>query len=187
MPACHWIADPFRETTGQREDTRMKILVLSDSHGEVEAMVRAVKRIGPEMIFHLGDGWRDAEIVAEKYPDIPFYQVAGNCDYRYRKHTEQTVLVHGKKLFLCHGHTYNIKQTFYDADELAEREGLDAFLFGHTHSPLVEKRGRTLFMNPGSIGMGYPPSFGVLTVDENRVDARIYQLKVGSGFPAGIF
>ena len=32
-----------------------KVLVLSDSHGNVGNMIRAVKREEPDMILHLGD------------------------------------------------------------------------------------------------------------------------------------
>ena len=38
----------------------MKILVLSDSHGRKEPMVRCVEREQPRHILFLGDGIRDA-------------------------------------------------------------------------------------------------------------------------------
>ena len=43
----------------------MKYLVLSDSHGNVDNMVRAVEREKPDGIIHLGDCWRDAEELHE--------------------------------------------------------------------------------------------------------------------------
>lgn len=151
----------------------MQVLVLSDSHGEVDAMIRAVKKAKPDMIFFLGDGWRDAEALNEKFPDIPFFSVPGNCDFQGRKQTEQIILLEGKKILICHGHTYGVKHGLWDAYAAAEEQRLDAFLFGHTHTPLVEMRGPTLFMNPGSIGLGWPPSFGILTVNAHKVDGRI--------------
>ena len=36
-----------------------KVLVLSDSHGDVDAMERAVARERPDLILHLGDLCRD--------------------------------------------------------------------------------------------------------------------------------
>ena len=43
-------------------ETRMKrVLVLSDSHGNVGNMIRAVKREEPDMILHLGDCVVDAD------------------------------------------------------------------------------------------------------------------------------
>ena len=43
----------------------MKYLVLSDSHGNVDNMVRAVELVKPQGIIHLGDGWRDVEELRE--------------------------------------------------------------------------------------------------------------------------
>ena len=37
----------------------MKVLVLSDSHGNIFNMIQAVEREAPRMVFHLGDCWRD--------------------------------------------------------------------------------------------------------------------------------
>ena len=39
----------------------MKVLILSDSHGNIEHMERAVELVNPRLIVHLGDCWRDAE------------------------------------------------------------------------------------------------------------------------------
>ncbi len=151
----------------------MKILVLSDSHGEVEGMVRAVRKVRPDMIFHLGDGWRDAQSLAEEFPEVPLFQVAGNCDYRNNLEREQVVQVDGKRILLCHGHTLGVKQGLREAEAEVRRQGVDALLFGHTHTPLVELRGNVLFMNPGSIGMAYPPSYGVLIVEDGQLKPRI--------------
>ena len=49
----------------------MKILVLSDSHGNLTNMELAVERTNPSLIFHLGDCWRDGERLHEQFPDIP--------------------------------------------------------------------------------------------------------------------
>ena len=45
-----------------------RILVLSDSHGNVNNMVTAVGRLHPDMIIHLGDCWADAEQLHRKFP-----------------------------------------------------------------------------------------------------------------------
>ena len=39
----------------------MRILVLSDSHGNVDAMVRCVEFAQPDAVLHLGDCLSDAE------------------------------------------------------------------------------------------------------------------------------
>lgn len=148
----------------------MKILVLSDSHGNIDNMVRAVEKEQPRMIFHLGDCWADAEKLRRRFPDIPMEQVPGNCDYRSFEQAERLVFVEDKRIFLCHGHTLGVKQSLLRAGCKAEEEKLDLLLFGHTHQPLVDMRGRTLFINPGSIGDYFHPFYAVVTIENGKLD-----------------
>ncbi|MDY3986254.1 metallophosphoesterase family protein [Dysosmobacter sp.] len=150
----------------------MKILVLSDSHGNLSHMEEAVLRVRPRMILHLGDCWRDGEKIHDLFPDIPFRQVPGNCDYRPAEPAEQLLFLEDKRVLMCHGHTYGVKQTLLNAGYAAEAQNLDLFLFGHTHKPLVDMRGKTLFLNPGSIGDHFRPFYGVVTIENGRLDAR---------------
>ena len=39
----------------------MRVLVVSDSHGNVDNMVRAVEWVQPDYVLHLGDCQRDLE------------------------------------------------------------------------------------------------------------------------------
>ena len=153
----------------------MKILVLSDSH--VRNMAEAVARTAPRMIFHLGDCWRDGERLHDLFPDLPFYQVPGNCDFRPGEPAERLVFVEDFRILLCHGHTYGVKQSLLTAGFAAEEQNLDAFLFGHTHRPLVDRRGKTFFLNPGSIGDSRRPSYGLLTVTGGKLDVSTHLLE----------
>ena len=150
----------------------MRYLVLSDSHGNIANMETAVERERPDGILHLGDCWRDAERLAERYPDILMELVPGNCDCRPEELLEKLVILGDCRVLLCHGHTYGVKTSLLAAGLKAEQDRLDAFLFGHTHKPLVDRRGRTLFLNPGSIGTRLRPTYGILTVEGNRLDGR---------------
>ena len=158
----------------------MKILVLSDTHGDPQTACMAVEKESPRMIFFLGDGWRDSDQIIERFPEIPLFRVPGNCDYYQSQKTapEQIIALEGFRIFLCHGHTYDVKHGMWKAEETAKRENLDAFLFGHTHVPYCHRAGKTLFFNPGSIGMSIPPTYGVLTAERGKqLDGRIYRLK----------
>ena len=62
----------------------MKLLVFSDSHGNIEHMRRAVEQEKPDQILHLGDVMRDAVELSRSYPNIPLELVPGNCDYAIR-------------------------------------------------------------------------------------------------------
>ena len=150
----------------------MKILVLSDSHGNIENMVRAVEAEQPRMLLHLGDCWRDAERLHDRFPDLEFHQVPGNCDFRSTEPTERLLFIEDFRVLLCHGHTYGVKQSLLRAGYEAEEQNLDLFLFGHTHSPMVDRRGKTWFLNPGSIGDHFRPTYGVVTIEPGKLDAR---------------
>ena len=157
----------------------MNILVLSDSHGNLSNMARAVERESPRMILHLGDCWRDGERLHDLFPSIPFHQVPGNCDFRPAEPAEQLLFVEDKRILLCHGHTYGVKQSLLRAGFASEEQNLDCFLFGHTHRPLVDMRGKTLFLNPGSIGDHFRPCYGVVTIRQGKLDGRTVLLEDG--------
>ena len=89
-------------------ETRMKrVLVLSDSHGNVGNMIRAVKREEPDMILHLGDCVVDADALRREFPHITMVNVPGNCDFS-RGDTERLIDIDGYKVLMCHGHTYGV-------------------------------------------------------------------------------
>lgn len=155
----------------------MKILVLSDSHGNLNNMVRAVEVSAPRMILHLGDCWRDGEKLHELFPKIPFEQVPGNCDFRPSEPSERLLFLEDKRVLICHGHTYGVKQSLVSAGYAAEEQNLDLFLFGHTHNPLVDMRGKTLFLNPGSIGDYQHPFYGIVTILNGKMNGRTVPLE----------
>lgn len=155
----------------------MKLLVLSDSHGAIEPMERAVEQSAPRLILHLGDCWRDAERLQGRFPQIPLQQVPGNCDFRPGEPAERLLCLEDFRILLCHGHTYGVKQSLTAAGFAAEEKNLDLFLFGHTHRPLVDRRGKTLFLNPGSIGDWRQPTYGLVTIFGGKLDGGICLLK----------
>lgn len=59
----------------------MKLLILSDSHREMEYMRDAVRRERPDAVIHLGDLVPDADRLAEEFPGLPVLSVRGNCDF----------------------------------------------------------------------------------------------------------
>lgn len=61
-------------------------------------------------------------------------------------------------------------------DTPPEEQNLDLFLFGHTHRPLVDRRGKTLFLNPGSIGDALRPFYGEVILEPGHLDGRTVEL-----------
>ncbi len=145
-----------------------QILVLSDSHGNLNNMVYAAKRERPDLMIHLGDCWADAEKLKMKFPQIPLEQVPGNCDCNH-EFLERILLIEGKKLFICHGHTKNVKAGYVNLQYAAQEQEADVALFGHTHRVFYGNHNGIVYLNPGSIGApayGIPPSYGLLEIDE---------------------
>lgn len=67
------------------------------------------------------------------------------------------LVIDGCRILLCHGTPWNIDLYVYpDADpELLGRcamQEFDLVVLGHTHYPMYHKIGRTLVVNPGSVG-----------------------------------
>ena len=144
-----------------------KILVLSDSHGNVDNMVKAVERTHPDMMIHLGDCWADAQKLKAKFFRIPLEQVPGNCDCS-QEPQERVLLVEGKKILICHGHSFNVKASCLGLQYAAEEKKVDVALFGHTHRVFYDNHNHVMYLNPGSIGappFGVPASYGILQVD----------------------
>lgn len=59
----------------------MRILVLSDSHGNVDNMARAVELTAPDRVLHLGDCQRDLTACGGGSRRCPWRGVRGNCDW----------------------------------------------------------------------------------------------------------
>lgn len=148
----------------------MRILVLSDSHGCVENMARAVEREQPREIWHLGDCVRDAEQLRQLFPNIPLELVPGNCDYGALDQPERLLEREGRRVLLMHGHTRRVKNGPLSAVYAAREYGADILLFGHTHQPLVDRNGELWIMNPGSIGRGLLQTYGIVMLENGRVD-----------------
>ena len=154
----------------------MKILVLSDSHGAVSPMEQAVEQTSPDLILHLGDCWRDGERLHDRFPSIPLEQVPGNCDFRPTEPAERLLELRGKRILLCHGHTYGVKQSLVTAGFAAEEQQLDLFLFGHTHRPYCDWADTSLLVNPGSIGPYGHPAYALVRIENGKLRADLYRL-----------
>ena len=154
----------------------MKVLILSDSHGNIEHMERAVELVNPRLIVHLGDCWRDAEELHGLYANIPLEQVLGNCDFGRFESAERLLFLEDKRVLIAHGHTLHVKHGLLSARYRAQELGADILLFGHTHVPLVENDGTLLLLNPGSIGDRSRPTYGVLEWKDGQCRSGVYAL-----------
>ena len=141
--------------------------VFSDTHGNTARMLKAVRQLQPDYIFHLGDFMRDTWCLREQFPNIPLSCVCGNCDPSDAMPGTAAVELGGVRIFLTHGHIYNVKWSLDSLVYAAQEAEAKVCLFGHTHDALNIELGRVQLLNPGTAGLGPNLSFGVLTVFDN--------------------
>ena len=146
----------------------MKILILSDSHRNLEPMIEAVTLEKPDVIFHLGDLESDAIELNKKFPNIPMHSVSGNCDLLPFGVRKILITEGGKKIFATHGHVYSVKSGLDGLINTAAAAGADVCLFGHTHIPYFAEAADMLVINPGACGSGRHP-YGVLIIEDGRM------------------
>lgn len=132
------------------------MIVTSDSHGKTGTLFDIVeKHIDDASLFvNLGDcnSGDDLEYAKAYYDDrLNLVCVSGNCDFSGEAPTEQIINFAGRKVLLCHGHTYRVKYGLFDYQEKARREGADIALYGHTHTPCVNYINGIYFFNPGAV------------------------------------
>jgi len=129
-----------------------------------------------DAVVHLGDGWDEIHDIMRAYPNIPLYAVTGNCDYGSGP-SSLTFHFAAKKFLITHGHKFNVKSGYLRLSLWAQENEADVCMFGHTHVPELFYSGRTLMLNPGSVGFPrgeYGSSYGIVDVsDTGLVEARV--------------
>ncbi len=146
-----------------------KILVMSDSHGDVQRVREIFGKHGDaDIIFFLGDGAADMRVVDMHFPK-PLAKVRGNCDMFFSEDIplELFLDIDGFKFMLCHGHMYGVKNSTELYHSAAKQRGCDAALFGHTHRAVNERREGVYLFNPGSVlSTG---TYGIIETSESGI------------------
>lgn len=149
----------------------MKILVLSDSHSSLRFMRQCIKTVKPDAVIHLGDYYDDGTAMAEEFGGIRFYQVPGNCDkYRCPPFVPETLVDHvcGVKLLMTHGHIHHVKSGLGALIADGKKTGVQAVLFGHTHTAHCSCEDGLWVINPGSCGY-YGGSAAILEINGKEI------------------
>ncbi len=160
----------------------MRIIVMSDSHGNFSAVEKIVSlQPDADLYIHLGDGERDVDRLLLKHPEMAghFIHVCGNCDYDSLSPIVFTAPVGNHKLYASHGHIQFVKFSLEKIREIAAANGCDIILFGHTHNRLISSENGVYMMNPGSCSYphdGKRPSFGLIDVINSNITMNIADL-----------
>ena len=151
----------------------MKIGVISDTHGYVERVALAMDKFfsDADLILHAGDvlyhGPNNPNYKGDDYnpkalanlinaSKIPFVIARGNGDSEVDQLVLQVPIqapyayafAGGKRIVVNHGH---LLPTDADKDSTAASLHADIFISGHVHTTVLERRGDTIFLNPGTV------------------------------------
>jgi putative phosphoesterase len=152
----------------------MRILVISDSHGNYPQALKAHELAGPvDQVIHLGDGAEDASLMAHAL-EIPVVRVAGNCDMDPYLPLEVTLDLEQCRVFATHGNRQMVKMGLEQLVDKGREEKARVVLYGHTHHAAVQTSAGMLLVNPGALKQGFPPSYAILTIDGPKAQAEIF-------------
>ena len=173
----------------------MKIGVLSDSHGNVEALKKTFQMFeGVSGILHAGDILyhppRDTNFSDYRLIDCvnllnkqvtPIIAVKGNCDSEvYDELLEfdtdkstTTYRFNDINIVINHGHLLSDDAKIKLAKDLKAR----IFISGHTHIPVLEEKEGVILLNPGSIAR---PRFHMPTPDPTAAIIEDNKIKIFS-------
>lgn len=154
----------------------MKILVLSDSHGNDLYVAKALDREWPiDAMIHLGDTQEDedefAEILAGE--DVPLFLVRGNCDWYSSLPADRILELAGHRILMTHGHTHAVSYGTQELVHLARENDCSIVIYGHTHRPEIDDSiPGLLILNPGSVSFprqrGRKRSYMILELEEGK-------------------
>jgi uncharacterized protein len=155
----------------------MKIGVVSDTHRNLDNLVKVtdwlISRHKIATLIHLGDDYDDVKCLSEKYIEI--MQVPGLYDERYTNGSLPKIIVEnilGFRILLVH----SLEKDATDND----LQTSDIILHGHTHKPEIEFQDGLVLFNPGHLkgprDKNYAPAFGLLDIQDNGLDAKIFDL-----------
>ncbi|SAL11542.1 phosphodiesterase [Caballeronia sordidicola] len=148
----------------------IRIGVISDTHNLVRPEALHALR-GCEHIIHAGDICSPA-VLDTLNKLAPVTAVRGNNDSgaRIDELPEAVTLRLGETAI----------HVVHDIADVPRRlDGIDVVITGHSHKPLVERRGATLFVNPGSAGprrFKLPITLGIMVLEGGAVGVEIVTL-----------
>lgn len=146
----------------------MRILVLSDSHGDIPSLKMAINN-EPEadVIVFLGDGINDFEACNEQTHGRLSVAVKGNCDSYFSPYPKTaTEIFDGKNVYCTHGDKEQVKLGLGTLKSKASSAGINIVLFGHTHTPYNEYDDGIYLFNPGSVRQN---SYGVVDISPGGI------------------
>ena len=147
----------------------MKILVVSDTHGDSKNLYKVImSQLKADVIIHLGDGAKDIDKIKNLLNNKTILQVCGNCDIGSTLPETLEENISGKKIFATHGNLFKVKKDLTQLITTALKKGANIVLFGHTHKPINTEQDTFHIINPGSL-YGKNGTYGIIDIENDRV------------------
>ncbi|WP_313891666.1 metallophosphoesterase [Psychrobacillus sp.] len=126
----------------------MKLLVMSDTHSDIETMERVMHRhLDVDAFIHCGD----SELDYSYFENGSIHVVQGNCDFDFNFPTEVITQVGNETIYVAHGHLHQVKSTLMPLSYRAAEVRASLVCFGHSHLLGAEMHKNVLYVNPGSL------------------------------------
>ena len=154
----------------------VRLCVLSDTHGRLTRDVLEFCQ-GADRILHAGDVGSEF-ILPELESIAPVACVSGNVDSPSLAPIRLQTVIADWRIMIQHivWHRGGPSREF---KMLLEQEAMDLVIFGHSHQPLCQMIGKTVFFNPGSCGprrFNLPSTIGEVILDTSGGWFRICDL-----------
>lgn len=144
----------------------MKILLVSDTHGNNEALDYLVKQYpNMDLYLHLGDSESD------EYSIYPFRSVRGNCDYFGDFQDSLIIPTPYGNMLAQHKPNPN--------PNILRKNHIKIFVYGHTHMRKYADEFGIITINPGAISFArdaYYYSYAILDINKEKVDVEFHTL-----------
>ncbi|HZK43468.1 MAG TPA: metallophosphoesterase [Syntrophomonadaceae bacterium] len=156
-----------------------KVALVGDTHGNTLKIRKVLKPLQIDHILFTGDLYSDAKVLSARI-NASFDGVLGNCDNPNQDAQEEKVIeIADKRIYLTHGHRYNVKKDLSSLYYRAKEINADIVVYGHTHMPKSENIEGILFINPGSPSQprgGANASFAILEWSEGKFTHYLVQV-----------
>jgi len=167
-----------------------ELLVVSDTHGDVEALTAVFKwaklrKIGA--LAFLGDGASDVPMARRRASFLcQVHEVRGNGDMDNRIPYMKEFAFEGHRFLLSHGHLNRVNEGFDQIIQTAESINAEVALFGHTHRIYQGCINGIQLLNPGSLsrprGSLHKSFATILCIPKEMPKSYIWAIKsAGSG------
>lgn len=157
----------------------MRVAVISDTHRHLYSINQAAKLLqDADILIHLGDNVEDVEALEKSFKG-KVISVRGNCDFASFTPAERLEVVEGKRIFITHGHKYDVKYGLLKLKYRAKEVEADIALFGHTHEKVEIYEEGIWFVNPGSAALprDSSQSLAILEIDKDKVQVMFRHIK----------